>query len=786
MEESFDSDELQNFYKNLIEDLKSIQISEEEGGFLEQIFTQNAVELLEESGETENVIIAYDEKSLGKRNQHKINAYSLSDNNETIDLFITVFKGTESISKLSKDDIDTAVKRITNFYKKGRYSDYKNDIEESSPIFDFVHTLGSSESLNSNLVRVNVIILTDGIYSGAVPERQFTQNIPIFYRIVDLNYIYNITQKSHIPIEINFSDEGFEIPCIMSPSRNKEYQSYLAIISGEALASIYEKYGSRLLEQNVRSFLQFTGKINKGIRNTILKEKHMFLAYNNGLSATADNIIFEKSTDKNGLIIKSVENFQIVNGGQTTASIYHTMKKDKADISEIFVQLKITVVYNKEKFSEIVSRISEYANTQNKVSVVDLSSNQPFHIDLEKLSRNIWAQPVQGQSQQTRWFYERARGQYKNAILNFGFTKGKRKAFELRNPKNQVFKKEDLAKFVNSWEEVFDGKKLVIGPFMVVKGNQKNYVQFMNYNFVKHPDNIYFEDCISKAILFKNAEKIYGVKPNSIGDMRYITVPYSIAWLGYKLNYKLDLYKIWKYQDISAVLKDVIFKIMIQIEGYIKKNAPGSLYAEWAKKEECWNDIKKEDFNIDLSIIKDDMSNINSVKERKSITKKELEKREYDEKYERVKSVYYQIWKEIKVWGEDKKTLSDYLRNIAFEVYNNLRVNKNLTEIHVREANKILDLVIDKNPELIFNSDEIVEQKSNESSLPIEISLDLIKEIVEWDFKEKKLKDYEYIFMRDLATGRKKMNDRNIYIAGLNYKKILKYGFKRKLIAKRT
>lgn len=786
MEESFDSDELQNFYKNLIEDLKSIQISEEEGGFLEQIFTQNAVELLEESGETENVIIAYDEKSLGKRNQHKINAYSLSDNNETIDLFITVFKGTESISKLSKDDIDTAVKRITNFYKKGRYSDYKNDIEESSPIFDFVHTLGSSESLNSNLVRVNVIILTDGIYSGAVPERQFTQNIPIFYRIVDLNYIYNITQKSHIPIEINFSDEGFEIPCIMSPSRNKEYQSYLAIISGEALASIYEKYGSRLLEQNVRSFLQFTGKINKGIRNTILKEKHMFLAYNNGLSATADNIIFEKSTDKNGLIIKSVENFQIVNGGQTTASIYHTMKKDKADISEIFVQLKITVVYNKEKFSEIVSRISEYANTQNKVSVVDLSSNQPFHIDLEKLSRNIWAQPVQGQSQQTRWFYERARGQYKNAILNFGFTKGKRKAFELRNPKNQVFKKEDLAKFVNSWEEVFDGKKLVIGPFMVVKGNQKNYVQFMNYNFVKHPDNIYFEDCISKAILFKNAEKIYGVKPNSIGDMRYITVPYSIAWLGYKLNYELDLYKIWKYQDISAILKDVIFKIMIQIEGYIKKNAPGSLYAEWAKKEECWNDIKKEDFNIDLSIIKDDMSNINSVKERKSITKKELEKREYDEKYERVKSVYYQIWKEIKVWGEDKKTLSDYLRNIAFEVYNNLRVNKNLTEIHVREANKILDLVIDKNPELIFNSDEIVEQKSNESSLPIEISLDLIKEIVEWDFKEKKLKDYEYIFMRDLATGRKEMNDRNIYIAGLNYKKILKYGFKRKIIAKRT
>ena len=243
------------------------------------------------------------------------------------------------------------------------------------------------------------------------------QVIPIFYRVIDLNYLFNVTEKSHIPhYTIDFYKEGYNVPCIISTSENEEYQSYLAIISGQALAAIYEKYGSRLLEQNVRSFLQFTGKVNKGIRTTILKEPHMFLAFNNGIAATAERIELGVSPDGKGLVITSVQDFQVVNGGQTTASIYHTLKKDKADISGIFVQLKLSVVKNRNNFSEIVSRISEYANTQNKVSVSDLSSNRPYHIELEKLSRNIFAPHVTGQiGQQTKWFYERARGQYKNA-----------------------------------------------------------------------------------------------------------------------------------------------------------------------------------------------------------------------------------------------------------------------------------------------------------------------------------------------------------------------------------
>jgi hypothetical protein len=178
------------------------------------------------------------------------------------------------------------------------------------------------------------------------------------------------------------------------------------------------------------------------------------------------------------------------------------------DISKVFVPLKLTIVKNRLNFSEIVGRIAEYANTQNKVSAADLSSNKENHVLIEKLSRTIWAPPVLGTSTQTRWFFERSRGQYKNERARAGTNTNSKKRFDLQNPRGQLFTKESMAKYVNSYEEVFSGKKLVVGPHLVVRGSQKNYAQFLNYNFNIKPNNIWFEDTIAKAILFINAEKI--------------------------------------------------------------------------------------------------------------------------------------------------------------------------------------------------------------------------------------------------------------------------------------
>jgi hypothetical protein len=778
MSESIENTELKKFYNSFIQDLKSAQLSEDEGANQEQLFTQAAVDLLSDSGETENVRVAYDEKALGTKNQHKINAYAEPDNYETIDLFVTVFKGTDEPVRITKDEIETAAKRVANFFRKAKYKDYVNEIAESSPIFDFAHTLANSELLKDNLVRVNAIILTDGLYAGDFPENQNISGYPIFYRVVDINYIYNITEKSHIPIEIDFRKEGFQVPCIVSPSENDQYQSYLAIISGTALATIYERYGSRLLEQNVRSFLQFTGKINGGIRKTIKEEPHMFLAFNNGIAATAEELIIETSPDGKGSMISKVKDFQIVNGGQTTASIYHTLKKDKVDISGIYVQVKLSVVKNKSSFSEIVSRIAEYANTQNKVSVSDLSSNKPYHIDLEKLSRTIFAPHITGQNIQTKWFYERARGQYKNERTK-ELTTSRQKAFDLKNPKNQVFTKEDLAKYINAYQEIFEGKRLVIGPHIVVKGNQKNYVQFVNYNLAKKPDSIYFEDVIAKMILFRSAEKIYGVKPNSIGDMRYITVPYSISLLNYHINNKLDLYKIWKNQAVSDQFRDLLYDIMVSVENFIKTNAPGALYGEWAKKEECWSALKNQRFDIDLTTIKSDLETSKSASQRKRITDEETAQFQMNEELEKIKSIPSKLWHRIEDWGRVTEHLTEQQKTVAYNLAGRTRTGNKISDYERTTGILILDKVIELAPELLFEIDELLlAETAAQTDAPSAITDELIDKIVKWDKKNKRLKDFEYLFMAEIANGKKALTDKNRQIAYWNWQKVKKYGFR--------
>lgn len=769
--------ELQKFYIDLQEEINSSLISEEEGTNPEQIFTELALSYLSEAGETENYRVCFDEKISKRGVEHKINGYSLYENYETLDLFVTIYNGDSTIQSVTKGDADKTIERAIKFFRNAIYKYYVNEIEESSEIFDLAHTLANVPEVKEYLTRVNIFLITNGEVKSDVKISDTIAGYTLFYRTIDINYLFNLSDKSRVPIEINFELAGYKVPCIVNESENSDYQSWLAIIPGIALADIYEQYGARLLEQNVRSFLQFTGKINKGIRNTILKEQHMFMAFNNGIAATAEDVTITDLPNNQGKAIAQVKDFQIVNGGQTTASIYHTWKKDKVDISNVFVPVKLTIVKNRDNISEIVGRIAEYANTQNRVSASDLSSNKENHVLIEKLSRTIWAPPISGETTQTRWFFERSRGQYKNERIRFGITPSKRKQFDKQNPRSQMFTKESLAKFINSYEEVYYGKKLVIGPHIVVRGSQKNYAQFLNYNFIIKPDNIWFEDAIAKAILFSSAEKIYGVKPNAIGDMRYITVPYSLAWLGYKLNYKLDLYKIWKHQSLSDTLKSKLYEVMSKIEEYIKNNAPGSLYGEWAKKEECWNAVKKESFEIDLESIESDMVN-KLTEKRKKITEDETQKAENEASLKRLKSIHIKTWKKIEDWGRETQNLTQYQQDIVFTLRGKIRNNRTITDIERRQGETVLNIVVEVNPELLYDMDNFFIEDNSKISEEVEITIDLIERIVQWDKKNKRLDAYKYRFMADLLEGKITLTDRNKYLARLNLKTVEKYGFR--------
>jgi hypothetical protein len=263
--------EVEKFYTSLLQEIRTMQSSAEEGDTQEQLFTQIAIEMLAEAGETENATPAYDEKELGTKRQHKINGYSLSDNYEEVCLFISIFQNGDVASRIPKEEIDRAAKRVANFFRKAFYNEYANEIDETSPVFQFAYDLAKLTELRESLIRVKAIIVTNGIYNGEIPKQEKVAGQDIFYNIFDINRLYTISEKSHISIELDFKEHKIQIPCLKAPIDNVDYESYIAIMPGQGLAALYKQFGARLLEQNVRSFLQFTGKINKGIRKTLTR-----------------------------------------------------------------------------------------------------------------------------------------------------------------------------------------------------------------------------------------------------------------------------------------------------------------------------------------------------------------------------------------------------------------------------------------------------------------------------------------------------------------------------------
>ncbi|MDE5586880.1 MAG: AIPR family protein, partial [Bacilli bacterium] len=301
-------------------------------------------------------------------------------------------------------------------------------------------------------------------------------------------------------IEIDFSNLTKNGLSCVKATDNEEYSSYLAIISGEVLANLYLEYGSRLLEGNVRSFLSVKGKVNKGIRNTILNEPEMFFAYNNGIAATATEI--ELVNNDNGIYIKRLKDLQIINGGQTTASIANAKIQDKVDLHDVYVPMKLSIVDN-EKAKEMIPIISRCANSQNKVDEADFFSNHPYHVRLEEYSRKIYAPSVNGNQYQTIWFYERARGQYVQEQMKL--STAEKKKFQLKNPKNQLLKKVDVAKYINTYE---------CGPYIVSRGAQANmryFAERISKAWEKNNtiyNEYYFKKVIALAILFKSTEQL--------------------------------------------------------------------------------------------------------------------------------------------------------------------------------------------------------------------------------------------------------------------------------------
>ncbi|PKH03571.1 AIPR family protein [Psychromonas sp. MB-3u-54] len=551
--------------------------------FNEPVFTEKICDYLVEQAVIENyTLCSYKKDSLGL----KLDAWYQNEENGVLTLIVSHYKDTLDTFTTS---IATQIsKRALRFFERSLDSSFYQTMEESDLAYPLVRDICLRASSISS---VKIIIITNGEISKSIKnlESITLQNYQISFDIWDIERIYRInsSKAGKEVIEINFMSEfGENLPCLKAFSQTDKYQSYLFVLPGSLLSQLYDKYTERLLEQNVRTFLQFKGKVNKGMRNTIVNEPNMFFAFNNGLTATAEEIT---TIEEHGrTVISKLKNLQIVNGGQTTASIYNTLKKEKADLSQVFIQVKLTIV-PPESVEIIVPKISEFANTQNKVNAADFFSNSPFHWRFEELSRRIWAPSAEGRLQETHWFYERARGQYMTAKLKL--TNAEQKKFENKNPKQQMLTKTDLAKFYNSWEKM---------PHIVSLGAQKNFGKFADLMTEKWDkdekqfNELFFKETIAKAILFKNLDKKI-MKQSWYGGYKANIVTYTISKFSHILDEKgksLDLISIWKHQSLSEYLLETLLNIAAKVNDVIKTTpAHVTNIGEWCKKSECWESV---------------------------------------------------------------------------------------------------------------------------------------------------------------------------------------------------
>ena len=522
---------------------------------------------------------------------------------------------------------------------------------------------------------------------------------------------------------MDLQEYNLEPACLPIPTGTEEYDGYLTFLPGSFLAFLYEQYGFKLLEQNVRSFLQFRAGINRGIKETILKRPQMFFAFNNGISATADSIELDDSNS----IIRKISNLQIVNGGQTTATLFHTSKEAKENILDVLVPVKISVINNTDNSYEIIKSISKFANTQNKINDADLSANDPVLVEIEKMSRYMLT-PISG-STQHYWFFDRISRQYDNLLAQNSKSKSRKKAFELKYPKACKYTKYELAKFYNSYYELIDNGKIVIGPHCVVDGNEVNFRAFRDYVMPNLEVNqVFYEDLIAKAILFKDVDKRHGTKRSKtppIGDMKQVMVPYSIALLKIATNGCLDLEKIWKKQQVSEELSDYMYNLMVKLNQYLIDNTPRSNIIEWATKEDCWQKVKTEFHIPDTTSIKDDIASKEAI-ELRYADYTEFDTEYYDLCKRLILAIEASTWDKIAEWGKDTGclTLSDQnsAKNIAHKIKFDYELNK-------RELDKAIAIyeITSRNNYEIFES-ELKKENDN-----CKLSTNTVMQMIAWE-----------------------------------------------------
>ncbi len=650
-EEQSVNDELAAFYSDFFQDV--LIEAEADGEFAEDAFFDRFSAELVDAGEIETADRTHFTGQRGLR----VDGYGGDPlaSNGTLSVLIVDFNTTPIIETLTKTELDAIFKRASNFVRKARDAEFRDSLEESNPAFGLADMIAARWDRTA---RIRLILMSnrqlsariDGLADAEIDGIQVTQNVWDIERL----WRYVTAGSGREELTVDFANDfGGTIPLLPAHFEGAGYESYLAVVPGRQLAAIYDRWGARLLEQNVRVFLQARGNVNKGIRQTLENEPEMFFAYNNGITATAEGIKTTMTPD--GLALSEISNFQIVNGGQTTASVHKAML-DKVSLSRVFVQMKLSIV-DPVKSETVVPLISQYANSQNRVNAADFFSNHPFHVRLEEFSRRIYAPSIDGALRETKWFYERARGQYQDARGRLSVAAQKK--FELEYPKAQVFTKTDLAKFQTVWE---------CRPDLVSRGAQKNFALFAEFIGKKWDKNsdafneFYYKETIAKAIVFKRLEKLIPLQPWYEGGYRANIVAYAISKVAFDvktLAKHVNLMSVWQAQVIAKSMEDALLTAGFEAN-QVLTNPPPSHHnvTEWAKQQACWERIsavKVAWSNEFLESLIDSKQQTAHIKEASNLQKVDNSINAQT----LVVNAGPELWRQVRAWGINRKVLSE-------------------------------------------------------------------------------------------------------------------------------
>lgn len=545
----------------------------------EMIFSEIVMQHMSEIGMTFEPVVCHFKGKVANANL-RLSGYAMSEELDQLDLFVSLYEGANELLAIPDADTQLAVEQCLRFLTLCAEGKIAPKLDPSSDVHSLALTL---HEIYDGLEQIRVFVLTDRVAKSKNFKTKEISGKSVRLEVMDIERLHRHWSegKPRDELVIDFTEvSGMPLPCVFVPGDGEDYDYALTAIPGEALRFVYEKFGARLLEANVRSFLSVKRQgVNAGIQNTLRNTPGRFMAYNNGIVLVADEIRLAKTNDGSAGIAW-IKGMQIVNGGQTTASLYFAKKKyPETDLSHVRVPAKIIVMREQDPVKEeaLVSDISRYANSQNAVRQSDLSANKPFHIEVERLSLSVFCPDGVG-----RWFYERAAGSYNTLLSREGTTPAKLKALKDAIPASRKITKTDLAKYVNAWDRK---------PDIVSLGSQKNFDRFMATMTVTEgeptpalPNVADYKNMVSKAILFKATQKL--VRPMFQAFQANVAA-YVVSVLSDRLGDRIDLERIWVRQAVSQELLSLISIWAKEVNEILHKTAGGRMISEWSKKAEC-------------------------------------------------------------------------------------------------------------------------------------------------------------------------------------------------------